>query len=135
MTIEVKSESAALEMFGVVDLFGHTRIAGQISDFALGGESFVRVDVPAVEDVPAHTRLFGKGAIYSISFTGREIAQAVARNLKSKPITVYDVDWETRARMEAVPAIAHKSIHDDDEDDDQDEPDDDPDDSDITRVG
>ncbi|WP_373649034.1 hypothetical protein [Schlesneria sp. DSM 10557] len=105
------------EMYAVVDLFGHTKIAGQISDYALGGESFVRIDVPAVGDAPAHTRLFGKGAIYSISFVGREAAEAVARNLRLKPIEVYDFDHETRSRLAAVPAITQQSIHDQDDDD------------------
>ena len=106
------------EMWGIIDLFGHVKIAGQIGDYALGGESFVRVDVPAVEEIPAHTRLFGKGAIYSISFTGQEIAEAAARRLRSTPVSVYDFDPETRSRLMALKSVTVKPsaiVQDDDD--------------------
>jgi hypothetical protein len=87
------------EMWGIVDLFGHTRIAGKISEQRLGGAAFVRVDVPYVPGVEAHTRLFGNSAIYSISFTSQTIAESVARNIQSQPVSVYDLDVEFRTRM------------------------------------
>ena len=46
-----------LEAWAIVELFGHTRIAGHVSKFVIGGASFMRVDVPEVENVPAFTRL------------------------------------------------------------------------------
>lgn len=46
-------------------LFGHARIAGRISEQVLCGQSFVRVDVPQVRTIAAHTRSFGADAIYS----------------------------------------------------------------------
>ena len=104
------------EQWGVIDLFGHTRLAGRISEFPFGGDSFVRLEIPEVKAIPAHTRLFGKGAIYSISFTSREIAEAVARRLQAVPITEFDFDQSTRERLRALPvdrSVSASSIHDD----------------------
>jgi len=44
------------ELWAVVELFGHQRIAGKISEHNLGG-TFVRVDVPSVGGRPAFTKL------------------------------------------------------------------------------
>ena len=110
-----------LDQWGVVDLFGHTRLAGKISEYAFGGDSFVRVDVPSVKGIPEHTRLFGKGAIYSISFTSQEIAEGVARNCESKPVSVYQFDQETQARMRALPVPIDGNGDPDDFDDDDDD--------------
>ena len=94
------------EMWAIVSLFGHKRLAGKLGEFTLGGESFTRVDIPAVDGVQAHTRLFGKGAIYSIDLVGKEIAEAVARQLKSVPVEIYEFDQSTRDRMRALPPPA-----------------------------
>ena len=102
MTTDQQNEAA--EMWGVIDLFGHTKIAGKIGEQTIGGAAFVRVDVPYVPGVEAHTRLFGNGAIYSISFTSQAIAESVARKLQAKPVSVYDLDEEARTRLAALPA-------------------------------
>lgn len=44
--------SEKFEQWAIVDLFGHTRIAGKVSEQVIGGCSFVRVDVPERGDGP-----------------------------------------------------------------------------------
>jgi hypothetical protein len=80
----------APELWAVVDLFGHQRIAGKVSEYSLG-EIFIRVDVPSVNGTPGFTRLFGAKAIYSISFVDRDVALAVAEKLGVVPVMPYDV--------------------------------------------
>ena len=38
-----------IEMWGIIDLFGHQKVAGYISEAQIGGCAFVRVDVPEVD--------------------------------------------------------------------------------------
>ena len=83
------TEKEAFEAWGIVDLFGHTRIAGRISEETIGGETFIRVDVPHGDSY--FTRLFGKGAIYRMSLTDEPIAREVAKRLSSRPVGAYDV--------------------------------------------
>lgn len=92
---EQKEQQERFEAWGVVDLFGHQRIAGRITEQAIGGCSFVRVDVPAVDGTAEHTRLFGNGAIYGISFTSEDVARKVAVGLRSRPISAYDLPART----------------------------------------
>lgn len=78
----MNEEPSKFDYFAVVELFGHSRIAGKVTEQVIAGQGFVRVDVPAVEDQEAFTRLFGPGAIYSIIPTSEEIVKAfVARNV------------------------------------------------------
>lgn len=93
-------------LFAVVELFGHARIAGAVSEQTFGGCTMVRVDVPelnvTVEEyvsgqgyvkqartIPAHTRSFGPGAIYAISWCDEATAVAAARDIQHEPLKLY----------------------------------------------
>lgn len=79
------------EEWAIVDLFGHQKIAGKISEEQIGGSSFVRVDVPAIEEQKPFTRLFGSGAIYSITITDEETAMAAANYYKPVPMDQWTI--------------------------------------------
>jgi hypothetical protein len=76
------------EAFGIVALFGHKQIAGRISEQTIGGETFIRVDVPTGTDA-YHTQLFGEGAIYSMELTDEAIAREFAKRSSSRPVSVW----------------------------------------------
>lgn len=71
--------------WAILELFGHQRIAGRVSEQTIGGCSFIRVDVPPVCG-PAFTRLFGAGAIYSITVTDQETAILAAKYWNALPM-------------------------------------------------
>jgi hypothetical protein len=91
--------------WAIVELFGHQRIAGVITEQQLGGASFVRVDVPEVEAVErvldlatntwqaqrvtieAHARSFGAAAIFSINWVPEADARLVATGIKHRPVS------------------------------------------------
>ena len=95
------------KLFCVLELFGHSRIAGQISEQTIGGASFVRVDVPEIlaretdgygpslktteRTIQAHTRTFGPAAIYSINWCDEETAKVAAHDIKHEPMRPYSV--------------------------------------------
>jgi hypothetical protein len=92
------------ELWAVVELFGHQRIAGQVSEYNLGG-TFVRVDVPAVNGRPGFTKLFGNSAIYGLTFVDRDVALAAAEKLGIAPISKWDVAAMT------TEAVRHRLEH------------------------
>lgn len=78
------------EQWGIVELFGHNKIAGMISEQSIGGCSFVRVDVPAIGDNQGYTKVYGNGAIYAMTFTDEETAKAAAKMYSPRPIDVFE---------------------------------------------
>lgn len=86
------------DSWAIVELFGHQRIAGKVTEQSVGGGGMIRVDVPAIpkdshrSEQPAFTRFYGSAAIYSITPTSEEIARLAASRLRSEPITIYIPD-------------------------------------------
>lgn len=85
------SEEKAFEAWGLLELFGHQRLAGRLSEQVIGGCHFLRIDVPAYGDIPEYTRFFTQGAIYGMTPTTEDIARRLAANLKARPIQQYDL--------------------------------------------
>ena len=88
----MSEQDEKFEAWAVVDLFGHQRVAGRVTEQQLGGETFVRVDIPKPTDEASYfTRLFGKGAIYSISLVDEPIAREVAKRCSPAPVGRYEI--------------------------------------------
>ena len=79
------------EHWCIIDLFGHTRIAGLVTEQTIGGCAFVRVDVPETPKAVAFTRLLGNGAIYSINFVTEEVARQFAVYSTPLPVQEYEI--------------------------------------------
>jgi len=103
MSKQLELEVGSIEFWAIIELFGHSRIAGKVTEAEIGGSSFIRVDVPEVSNQAAFTRYFGNGAIYSITPCSEELARLAVIQIQAAPITIY------------VPGIkALPSFHDDD---------------------
>lgn len=103
------STENTFDTFAIVELFGHSRIAGRVSEQVIAGQGFVRVDVPENDQYPAFTRMYGTGAIYSITPVDESIARAAAARMREQPVMVY------------IPALASGDPGDDDLDFDDEE--------------
>ncbi len=75
--------------WAIVEIFGHAKFAGRVTEQAFGGTSFVRVDVPSGDNSSAFTKLFGSSAIYSITPVTEELARKAVKACRSEPISVY----------------------------------------------
>lgn len=84
------------EFWALVELFGHTKLAGFLSEQTIGGQSFVRVDVPDTSKQKGFTRLLGNGAIYAINPVAEDIARGLAESLQVKPVSPWDLPEDYR---------------------------------------
>jgi len=88
------TDAKTFESWAIVEVMGHRQFAGFVTEQAIGGASFVRVDVPAVdcdgEPLPAFTKLLGAGSIYAISPCTEETARAFAAKSRQRSFSVYE---------------------------------------------
>lgn len=106
--------------WATVEIMGHQRFAGHVSTQAVAGAAMLRIDIPAVDDTPAFTKLFGTSSIYGITPCTEEVARYRARSLRVKPIDEYEFPSEVRRAIAEFrndskrPLIAAAESEDDD---------------------
>ena len=79
------------EHWALVELMGHQRIAGLVSEVNLAGRGFIRVDVPNQTGEILFSRFYSPDAIYCVSPTDRQIAIGLAIKCASRPVSIYDL--------------------------------------------
>jgi len=84
-----------LELFAIIELFGHNVIAGRVTEQTVGSSTFVRVDVPETAQQPPFTRLLNPSAIYAINPVTEPVMQIRADQLNTKPIDAWDISKMT----------------------------------------
>jgi len=89
------SESKTFDQWAIVEIMGHQRLAGRVTEQAIGGTAFVRVDVPQIGDLQPFTKLLGSGAIYAMTIVDEETARAAAAQMREKPVD----EWSARRML------------------------------------
>lgn len=82
------------EQWGIVELMGHQRTAGRLTEETIGGASMLRVDVPDGEGF--RTAYYGSSALYALHVTDEKVARAMASRLGARPPYAYTVDSALR---------------------------------------
>lgn len=90
------------ELWCVVELFGHQKIAGLCTEQNIAGTNMLRVDVPETTLQPAFTRFLGSSAIYAINPVDEVTARHYAQNLQVKPIDAWDIQALVKKNRETL---------------------------------
>lgn len=85
------SEETKFEQWAIVDVMGHQRFVGLVTEQVVAGQGFVRVDIPETSTVKAWTKLIGTSSIYAITPVDEGIAKSMAENQTAKPIQPYEL--------------------------------------------
>lgn len=91
------NEQTSIAGWAIVELMGHNAIAGEVSEQAIAGAAFLRVDVPEVEGSPAFTKFYSGSAVYAITPTDEGTARRAAAHLAVRPVSVWVVPDGRRA--------------------------------------
>lgn len=84
-------ETAVFEGWAILELMGHRRLAGWLSEATIGGGSFVRIDVPGEGEERTATQFYAPGAVYCITPTTEDIARRVANHNQPTPVTRWEL--------------------------------------------
>lgn len=92
-------ETGGIKGWAILELFGHRKLAGYLTEHVIGGSAMLRLDVPAVGDSAAVTQFYGVSAVYGLTIVSEEIARKAARVHRPEPVSA----WEfTSAERETI---------------------------------
>jgi hypothetical protein len=89
------------EGWAVLELMGHRRLAGYVTEVELAGKGMLRLDVPGPDDEPAASQLYSPAALYCLTPTTEDVARSLAARNQPEPVH----RWELPA-----PAAEHDDI-------------------------
>ena len=95
-------EQEKFDLWCVVELFGHSRIAGWCTEQNVAGTNMLRVDVPDTSNQPGFTRFLSSGAIYAINPVSEEVARQMAENLQIQPVNIWDVNHLVDQKLKSL---------------------------------
>ena len=104
------------DTWAVVELMGHVKLAGRLTEEEKFGAKMGRLDIPNPDQSetssgPFITRYFGGSSVYSITFVSEAVARQVAKGTSPEPVHSWDFPKQLAAKPQCEPEA------DDDEDD------------------
>lgn len=108
----------SIETWAIVELLGHVRLAGKLTEEEHFGTKLGRLEIPQASG-EFITVFFGGSSIYRISPVSEEAARVVAAHSQHQPINSWDLP-----RLPSPTATMSTFVPDEDEDEDDDEEDD-----------
>ncbi len=82
----VARERGDFAEWAIVELMGHRKLAGWVTEVELAGAALLRIDVPATEAGAAVTSFVSATSIYCLTPVSEEVARAVAWGNFSPPV-------------------------------------------------
>lgn len=86
----IEQQQEKFETWGLLELFGHTRIAGRISSVQIAGTGFIQIDIPAISENLEQSRIYGTSAVYGITPMTEEMTRKYAESLQVRPLIPYE---------------------------------------------
>jgi hypothetical protein len=75
-----------------LELLGHRRLAGHLSEATVGGAPFLRIDIPGADDEqPTMTQYYAPNSVYAITPTTEAMARRAAALLRPAPVSRWEM--------------------------------------------
>jgi hypothetical protein len=85
-------EENKFELWAIVELFGHQKMCGKVTEQTVGSSTWIRVDVPETKGNPSFTRMLHPNAIYAINPVTEEVAKIKCEQMVVQPIEAWDIN-------------------------------------------
>jgi hypothetical protein len=110
-------ELPKFEQWAIVELMGHVKIAGLVTEEEHFGAKLGRIDIPSGDGFV--TQFFNGSSLYRLTPTTEEIARGVAAANQPTPVH----RWELPEQKQLSAPVVEAEYPDDDDDDSEDEDD------------
>ncbi|HEY9678615.1 MAG TPA: hypothetical protein V6C76_11435 [Drouetiella sp.] len=91
-----EQEQEKFDQWAIVELMGHVRMAGRVTEEPRFGTALGRIDIPT--DDGFVTQYFGGSSVYRVSPCSEEVARSAAKHNKVQPVH----HWELPAKDVAL---------------------------------
>jgi len=88
----------SFEQWAILELMGHRRLAGKVTDAVIGGGAFLRIDIPGKDETQV-TQYYSPGSVYCITPTTEEVARAVAEQCQPAPVYRWELPQLEEAKV------------------------------------
>jgi len=117
------------EFWAIVEVMGHTKYAGFISEHTMAGCAFIRIEIPEIpaetegvgvdrrvirETIPGFTKLLGPSSIFAITPVPEERARADAKVINRYLTHPWHFETPPSPQRSLLPAPDHGDSDDDD---------------------
>jgi len=90
----METDTNKFEQWALLEIMGHQRYAGLLTEQTIGGASFLRIDIPEVDGKQAFTKYFGASSVYSITPMEKDAVLILAGKLRQEPIKPWELPRE-----------------------------------------
>jgi hypothetical protein len=105
--------------WAIVEMMGHRRLAGRLTEVTLGGAGFLRLDIPGAEPEQwSATQLISpaSGSIYAITPVSEQAARIAASKAQPEPLHTWELpQLEHDQSAESAGPFCADFIHDNDD--------------------
>lgn len=100
------------DQWAILELMGHVRTAGRVTEEEHFGAKLGRIDVPQA-DGKYVTQLFGGASVYRLTLVSEEAARAVALANKPHPVQSWEMPKAIAPAVEETPPVFPETYRDD----------------------
>lgn len=93
----MESQKEPEPLWAILELLGHKRLAGRVSEEERFGVNMGRIDIPNA-DGSYSTQFFGGASIYRLSPVTEEVARAVALSTHERPVQSWELPKQLPAK-------------------------------------
>ena len=87
----MEQQNEAYRGWAILELMGHRKLGGAVSQVEQYGTAMVRIDVPAVDGHDSFTQFYGGTAIYCVTPTTEAIAREIAESARLIPVDKFEM--------------------------------------------
>lgn len=101
-------ETKTFEQWAVLELMGHRRLAGLLTEETIAGAAFLRIDIPSDNGDPSASQWYAPGAVYAITPCTEATARRIAKVITFAPPVS---EWELpQAPLITPPSYQHDDV-------------------------
>lgn len=77
--------------WAILELMGHRRLGGYVTEATLAGAGFLRIDVPGQGEATVATQYYRPDSVYALTPATEEAARAVAQMAQPAPVQRWEL--------------------------------------------